>query len=139
MVTVAPDRRSAVLRVAGHPLPVLLAGGEARELPGPPSHPPLGIGAPPSSWGGIPIALPARWELLLYTDGLIEGKVGEGDERLGSDRLVDLVRGRAHVSAGPAESGPQLIERLIATARRLNGGDLTDDVAVLLLAVDGDG
>jgi serine phosphatase RsbU (regulator of sigma subunit) len=136
-LTVAPDRRSAVLRVAGHPLPVLVDGADAAELPGPPSRPPLGIGAPASAWPGVPIALPERWELLLYTDGLIEGRVGAGTERLGSERLVDLVRERA--AAGPGETGAELIARLIDTARRLNGGDLTDDVAVLLLAVDGDG
>jgi hypothetical protein len=32
------------------------------------------------------------------------------------------------------EPGQALIDRLIATAERLNGGDLADDVAVLVLA-----
>jgi serine phosphatase RsbU (regulator of sigma subunit) len=136
MLTISPDRRSAALRVAGHPLPVLLADGAAGELPSPPSRPPLGIGAAPRAWPAMPIALPARWELLLYTDGLIEGKIGPGDERLGSARLVDLVRARAELTHEPSETGTQLIERLIATARELNGGDLTDDVAVLVLAVN---
>jgi serine phosphatase RsbU (regulator of sigma subunit) len=132
MVTVAPDRRSAVLRVAGHPLPVLMADGTARELPRPPSRPPLGIGAAGAPWPGVPVQLPESWELLLYTDGLIEGRMREGgSERLGTARLVDLVSDRD----AALESGEQLIERLIATARELNGGDLTDDVAVLVLAM----
>jgi serine phosphatase RsbU (regulator of sigma subunit) len=137
MVTVAPDRRAAVLRVAGHPLPVLLAGGTATELPGPSSRPLLGIGARATGWAGMALELPDRWELLLYTDGLIEGRTGVNGARLGSERLVDLVRERADTRA--SESGQALIERLIATARELNGEELTDDVAVLLLTVGADG
>jgi serine phosphatase RsbU (regulator of sigma subunit) len=137
MVTVAPDRRTAVLHVAGHPLPVLLAGGTAAELPGPSSRPPLGIGEGAAGWPGMALELPDRWELLLYTDGLIEGRTGGDGERLGSERLVDLVRERTGARA--SESGPALIERLIATARELNGEELADDVAVLLLTVGEDG
>jgi serine phosphatase RsbU (regulator of sigma subunit) len=85
----------------------------------------------------MPLELPDRWELLLYTDGLIEGRTGGDGERLGSERLVDLVRERT--GARDSESGPALIERLIATARDLNGEELADDVAVLLLTVGEDG
>ncbi|HWI72334.1 MAG TPA: SpoIIE family protein phosphatase, partial [Baekduia sp.] len=67
--------------------------------------------------------------LVLYTDGLIEGRVGAGPERLGTRRLVGLV-----AAGGPAESGRALIDRLIGTAEELNGGDLADDVAVLVVA-----
>jgi serine phosphatase RsbU (regulator of sigma subunit) len=128
MVSVAPDRRSAIVRVAGHPLPVLIAGGQAHELDGPASRPPLGVGARPGSWPAMPLALPAGWQLLLYTDGLIEGRIDGGPERLGSERLVELV------ATGAPEAGAQLVARLIATAERLNGGDLADDVAVLVVA-----
>jgi serine phosphatase RsbU (regulator of sigma subunit) len=137
MVSVAPDRRSAILRVAGHPLPVLVAGGEVAELPGPAARPLLGIGARRAGWPGVAVELPGAWELLLYTDGLIEGRIGSDGERLGSERLVDLVRGRA--GAHGSESGQALIERLIATARQLNGEELTDDVAVLMLTMGADG
>ncbi|HWH96126.1 MAG TPA: SpoIIE family protein phosphatase [Baekduia sp.] len=133
MVSIPPDRRSAAVRVAGHPLPVLIADGAATELPGPSSRPPLGIGAPPGSWPEVAVTLPLGWQLLLYTDGLIEGRVDGGTERLGAQRLVRLVADRA--SADGAEPGARLIDRLIATAERLNGGDLTDDVALLVLAV----
>lgn len=129
MVSVAPDRRSAVVRVAGHPLPILAETGPARpaahELAAPRRRPPLGIAAG-FGWDPVEVALPAGWRLVLYTDGLIEGRTGAGPERLGAHRLVDLV------AAGPGEeSGRALIDRLIGTAERLNGGDLTDDVAVL--------
>lgn len=128
MVSVAPDRRSAIVRVAGHPLPILVADGAAGELPGPASRPPLGVGARAGSWPATAVPLPAGWQLVLYTDGLIEGRVDGGPQRLGSERLVELV------ASGAPEGGAALIDRLIATAEDLNGGDLADDVAVLVLA-----
>jgi serine phosphatase RsbU (regulator of sigma subunit) len=131
MISVAPDRRSATVRVAGHPLPIVLADGRAYELPGPLTRPPLGIGAGGGgSWPEHPVELPERWQLLLYTDGLIEGRIGGSPQRLGSERLVAL----AAEQAGH-EDGGALVDRLIGTAERLNGGDLADDVAVLVLAV----
>jgi serine phosphatase RsbU (regulator of sigma subunit) len=130
MISVAPDRRTATVRVAGHPLPIVIADGEAHELPGPLTRPPLGIGAGAGTWPEVPVALPERWQLLLYTDGLIEGRVAGAAERLGGERLVALVAERAG-----AEDGAALIDRLIATAERLNGDDLADDVAVLVLAL----
>jgi len=134
MVSVTPDRQRAIARVAGHPLPILVPGdgdgdgdaAGARELPGPPRRPPLGIGAG-LGWEPVAVALPAAWRLVLYTDGLIEGRTGAGPERLGVRRLVELVG----AGSGHEESGRALIDRLIGTAERLNGGDLTDDVAVL--------
>jgi serine phosphatase RsbU (regulator of sigma subunit) len=132
MVSIAPDRRSATLRVAGHPLPVLVNGAQATELPAPPSRPPLGVGATAGAWPEVAVALPAGWQLLLYTDGLIEGRVDGGDDRLGAQRLVALVAERA--AAGDTRPGSVLIDHLIATAEHFNGGDLADDVAVLVLA-----
>lgn len=134
MVSVAPDRRRAIVRVAGHPLPILVetdpARPAARELPGPYRRPPLGIAAG-LGWDPVAVELPAGWRLVLYTDGLIEGRMGAGPERLGVGRLVELVDAVPADAAGSPESGRALIDRLIGTAERLNGGDLTDDVAVL--------
>ena len=129
MVSVAPDRRSAVVRVAGHPLPILVNGG-ASEVPVPQRRPPLGVDAG-IGWSPVSVDLPAGWRLVLYTDGLIEGRTGAGPERLGTGRLVDLV-----AEGGGAEPGRALIDRLIGTAERLNGGDLADDVAVLVVATE---
>jgi serine phosphatase RsbU (regulator of sigma subunit) len=138
MLSVAPDRRSAELRLAGHPVPILVAGSGVHELPGAIPRPPLGVGAPGEESPCARVALPAAWALVLYTDGLIEGRAGEGGERLGAAGLVRLV---ARHAAGhrSASSGRALIDRLIATALRLNGGDLADDAAVLVLSVEVDG
>lgn len=132
MVSVAPDRASAVVQVAGHPLPILVAGGGpgVAEVPVPRRRPPLGVDAG-IGWEPVAVALPAGWRLVLYTDGLIEGRTGAGPERLGARRLVDLV---AEGEGAAAEPGRALIDRLIGTAERLNGGDLADDVAVLVVA-----
>lgn len=66
---------------------------------------------------------------MLYTDGLIEGRIGVGNQRLGQDGMVELVR--RQLAAGMR--GEELLERTVTEVRDLNGGDLTDDVAVVLL------
>ncbi|MBI5106248.1 MAG: SpoIIE family protein phosphatase, partial [Solirubrobacterales bacterium] len=116
MVSVAPDRRSATLRLAGHPPPLLLSGDGVASLPGGGSRPPLGV-LPSMLWPSVEVALGADpWRLLLYTDGLIEGRVGDGTERLGAHRLAEIVRDAA---SAVAEDG--LLEHLIGTAEALNG------------------
>lgn len=67
---------------------------------------------------------------MLYTDGLIEGRIGEGKERLGQDGMVEMIN--RHLAEGL--SGEGLLEASVTEARRLNGGELTDDVAVVLLS-----
>lgn len=133
MISIAPDRRSARLYLAGHPAPLLLDGPEVRALPEE-TGPALGL-LPGAVWPDHELTLPPSWSLLLYTDGLIEGHVGEGPDRLGTDGLVRLTRGIAigRPTAGRAE-GAALIDDLVERVERMNGGDLTDDLAVLLLA-----
>jgi serine phosphatase RsbU (regulator of sigma subunit) len=99
--------------------------------------PPLGI-FEQGEWPAASVALEGRWSLLLYTDGLVEGRIGAGHERLGEQRLVEMVE--RHVAAAPAwpEGAPALIGGLIAEVERLNGEPLTDDLAVLLLSNCGD-
>ena len=75
------------------------------------------------------VELGAEWSLMLYTDGLIEGHIGQGRERLGQDGMVEIVR--RQLAAGLR--GEKLLRATVNEARDLNGGELTDDVAVLLL------
>jgi serine phosphatase RsbU (regulator of sigma subunit) len=72
---------------------------------------------------------------MLYTDGLIEGYEnpearGAGGHRLGEDGMQRLL---SSLLAGGLQSGP-LADALLSEVQQLNGGELTDDVAVLLLA-----
>lgn len=66
---------------------------------------------------------------MLYTDGLIEGRVGAGSRRLGQTGLADLIGD--HQAAGLTRG--RLVDSAIAEVEELNGGALTDDVAVILL------
>jgi serine phosphatase RsbU (regulator of sigma subunit) len=128
-VDIAPDGRRAGLCLAGHPSPLLARPGRpAQLLPYDNNGPALGL-LPGARWPRMEVKLGAEWSLMLYTDGLIEGRVGEGRERLGQDGMVEMVR--RQLSEGLR--GEALLRASVNEVRDLNGGELTDDVAVLLL------
>ncbi|TMR90966.1 PP2C family protein-serine/threonine phosphatase [Nonomuraea basaltis] len=118
MATITPDLRYARMRVVGHPPPVLVRDGEVEAVAGAPSGPPLGI-FPDGEWSVIDVPLGDKWSIMLYTDGLIEAAVGERNELLGVEGLVDLVR----------EHGAVDLDRLIRHV-----GTLSDDLAVVLVS-----
>ncbi|MFE5809634.1 PP2C family protein-serine/threonine phosphatase [Streptomyces sp. NPDC056491] len=129
-VDIAPDGRRAGLCLAGHPAPLISRPGRrAQLLPYENSGPALGL-LPRARWPRRQVELGGSWSLMLYTDGLIEGHIGEGKERLGQDGMVDMIN--RHLDRGL--SGEGLLEASVTEARRLNGGELTDDVAVVLLS-----
>ncbi len=128
MTSVHPDRTSGWIRMAGHLPPLLVSRGGVAELPTRPGAP-LGL-SEVRDWPGIPIRLDGSWSILLYTDGLIEGRIGKGAERLGSESLMDLIR---DALSGPDQPGEALLDQVIDRVRELNGGDLDDDLAVLAL------
>jgi serine phosphatase RsbU (regulator of sigma subunit) len=144
MVSVTPDRRTGRVRMAGHLPPLLLTGGGVLELQTPTS-PPLGLGQA-HDWPGTPVRLDGSWSILLYTDGLIEGRIGKGSERLGSEGLMELIKdalraapegnGEAGARATPADG--RLLDRVIEHVRDLNGRDLDDDLAILALGYSPD-
>ncbi|MGW2252166.1 PP2C family protein-serine/threonine phosphatase [Kitasatospora sp. NPDC001660] len=123
----------ARLYLAGHPAPLLLgADHQPMTLPSDLAGPALGLlpcDDGEAAWPAYELELRPGWRLLLYTDGLIEGRVGAGSRRLGQDGLADLVGD--HQSAGLTRG--RLVDSAIAEVEELNGGALTDDVAVLLL------
>ncbi|MFF4550405.1 PP2C family protein-serine/threonine phosphatase [Streptomyces sp. NPDC001406] len=128
-VDISPDGRSAGLCLAGHPSPLIARPGRPAELlPYDNNGPALGLlrGA---RWPRMQVELGAEWSLMLYTDGLIEGRVGGGGERLGQEGMVRMVR--RQLAAGLR--GEDLLRSAVHEVRELNGGELTDDVAVVLL------
>jgi serine phosphatase RsbU (regulator of sigma subunit) len=142
MMSVAPDRSAGQVRMAGHLPPLLVSRGGVLELQTPTS-PPLGLGRV-EHWPGTQFALDGSWSLLLYTDGLIEGRIGKGSERLGSEGLMDLIRATLR-AGGNGETGTVgaladdvLLDRVIEHVRTLNGRDLDDDLAILALAYSPD-
>ena len=129
MISVHPDRNTGWVRMAGHLPPLLLNRRGVSELPTL-SAAPLGL-SEVRDWPGTQVRLDGSWSILLYTDGLIEGRIGKGSERLGSEALMDLIRESLGVPDNPGE---ELLDQVIDRVRELNGGDLDDDLAVLALS-----
>ena len=131
-VWVGPDRRQVTIALAGHPPPLLVEDGRVGVLEVP-HGPALGIepdGDEP--WPASTLTLERPWLLLCYTDGLVEGRNGAGaTERFGIERLVDTVTTLADRHPRPTE----LLDRLLATVQDANGGQLSDDVAIVCLSV----
>ena len=129
-VDIAPDGRRAGLCLAGHPSPLIARQARAAQLlPYENSGPALGL-LPRARWPRRQVELGASWSLMMYTDGLIEGRsAGPGSPRLGQDGMVDMVNRQL----AEGLRGEELLEAAVTEVRSLNGGELTDDVAVLLL------
>jgi serine phosphatase RsbU (regulator of sigma subunit) len=128
-IDISPEGRRAGVCLAGHPAPLAVRPGRPpRLLPSDDSGPALGL-LPDARWPRRRVELGAAWSLMMYTDGLIEGRVGEGAQRLGQEGMLDVVT--RQLAAG--RCGEELLDATVTEARALNGGELTDDVAVLLL------
>ncbi len=133
MVSVAPDRATGELRIAGHPPPVLVDVDGLRAVDDTHVTPPLGF-ADPADWHGSPLRFHGDWALLLYTDGLIDGRIGNGSERFGEQRLVELLEERGAADVRRLRDASPLLDELVGEVERLHGGDLTDDVAMVVVA-----
>ena len=134
MLSIDPSRTAARLYLAGHPPPLLITRAGVRPLDTP-RRTPLGVGDG-TVWPSGEIALGEAWSVVMYTDGLIEGRVGRGDERLDVNGLVVLVESVLASGApgvGPGERNDRLLDEVIGRVRELNGGDLDDDLAVVAL------
>ncbi|MER5440516.1 SpoIIE family protein phosphatase [Streptomyces sp. NPDC002790] len=128
-VDISPDSRRAGLCLAGHPAPLIATPGRpAGLLPYENNGPALGL-LPKARWPRMQVELGPSWSLMLYTDGLIEGRIGQGRQRLGQEGMVEMIRRQR----AQGLTGEALLEAAMNEVRDLNGGDLTDDVAVLLL------
>ena len=123
----AGGRREAVVRLAGHPPPVLLRP-ELRLLK-PPVGVPLGV-LPEATWEPLTVPLVPGWAMLTYTDGLIEGRGPEPGEPLWEEGLHAVL-------AQERDTDLELLPaRLVERAQEFNGGPLADDVAILILSED---
>ncbi|WP_219416426.1 PP2C family protein-serine/threonine phosphatase [Pseudonocardia nigra] len=130
-VAIRPDAggpgSEALVRLAGHPPAVALRPG-----PRPAASPvglPLGV-AVDASWEPMTVPLGPEWALLLYTDGLIEGKGPVPGEPLWEEGLLEVLEQERDTDL------ERLPARLVERAQEFNGGPLSDDVAILLLSSD---
>lgn len=128
MLSVDPSRRTGRLHLVGHPPPLLITEGGVRELKAP-VRTPVGVGSG-TRWPSSEVELGEAWTVLMYTDGLIEGRVGTRSRRLDVDGLVGLVE--AALAKGLRDA--PLLDHVISVVRELNGGDLDDDMAVVALS-----
>jgi serine phosphatase RsbU (regulator of sigma subunit) len=129
-LTIHADRSAGVLVAAGHPPPVVL-GPPARTVGEGMSGHLLGV-MPAPKWTPVDLALGPGASVLLYTDGLIEGRAARGStERLGVEALVELT----DQLTGTGLTGTDLLDALLAEAHERNGAPMTDDVALCLVSI----
>jgi serine phosphatase RsbU (regulator of sigma subunit) len=130
MVRVDAQRSSARFWLAGHPWPLLIDREQVAVLPTQVSGIALGVDDT-RTWVATDHAIDPSDRLLLFTDGLVEG-YGDTDRstRLGEDGMRELLSQQLLAGA----IGQALVEGLMADVRRKNGGELTDDVAILLVS-----
>jgi serine phosphatase RsbU (regulator of sigma subunit) len=135
-ITVAPDRRSLRMRLAGHPPPLLIEGDRGRLLPNTELGVPLGLLPEASSWRSLDVPLAPGWTLLLYTDGAFEGRVAGSVDRLGHENMADMLMADIRADPDWSRSPGTVLDRLIANVENLNSGPLDDDVALVLVTHD---
>jgi PAS domain S-box-containing protein len=135
-----PGHDRITVALAGHPPPLLAHDGELQVVEVP-SGPGLGIVDHPYPWEAGELAVRGAWTLLCYTDGLVEGRSAPGSvERFGIDALAAVAAGLLGHGTGTDE----LVDGLLDVVHEANGGELSDDVAILCVsrtaaAAEGDG
>jgi serine phosphatase RsbU (regulator of sigma subunit) len=126
-ITLAADLTSAGIRLGGHPAPLVIGDGRVEQVSVARPGPLLGL-VDEARWPASDLHLGPEWALMLFTDGVIEGRTPDG-QRLDVAGLVDLVT--VAVAGGCTLGG--LADEVIGAAEQANGGPLPDDVALFLL------
>ena len=121
------DRRSVRVLRAGHPGLLLRTPGHVELVEGP-AGPAVGLEAG-SSWPEDELPLPPGTGLVLFTDGLFEGRVGPRSQRLGEEGLLAMARDLAMLP--PSSFVDTLLDTTEAAAAPYGG--LADDVAIVHL------
>ncbi len=122
-----PDQRSVRVVRAGHPGLLLRTPGHVELVEGP-AGPAVGLESG-TSWPEQVLALPPAAGLVLFTDGLFEGRVGPDSERLGEEGLLAMARDLAVLPP------PGFVDTLLDTTEAAAApyGGLADDVAIVHL------
>jgi serine phosphatase RsbU (regulator of sigma subunit) len=136
-VDIGPAGDAMDVRLAGHHPPFVIDDGSPdgdgadRTVTVAPAAPGTLLGPfPGARRRATTLALPARWRVLLYTDGLIEGRAhADTRQRLGVDATGAIVA--RLVRQGLA--GDELLDQLLAAVEDANGEPLADDIALCLV------
>jgi serine phosphatase RsbU (regulator of sigma subunit) len=130
MVSVAPHRDRLSVYLAGHPAPVLVEELSAAPIDESRRGVPLGVLAE-ASWEAVDVAVAPGWGLLVYTDGLVEGRDRDG-EQLWSEGLVALLD-RQLAGAPRWRDDAAAVLAALVDAVKADRPRRTDDLAALLL------
>ncbi|MGN0120105.1 MAG: PP2C family protein-serine/threonine phosphatase, partial [Streptomyces albidoflavus] len=122
-----PDRRSVRVVRAGHPGMLIRSGATVRQVETPGGMA-LGLLPGRGEWPQEEVELPEGGHVVLFTDGLFEGRTGP-DTRLGEEGLLELALRNADLE--PAAFVDALVDGASEGAAPFGG--LADDVAVLHL------
>ena len=122
-VVVDPRRGTVACAAAGHPPPrLVLADGTVRAV----GAEGLVLGVEDGQrYDEVSSELPIGGAVVLYTDGVVEAR--RDGELYGAERLDELLARRRNASAA------ELAGAVVADCRRFAGGELLDDVAVVVL------
>jgi serine phosphatase RsbU (regulator of sigma subunit) len=115
---------------AGHPRPLLL-GSPTTPIDleaGPPLGIPPGLG---EGWHNAVVPLPSQFSLVVYTDGLVEGRRSPSSSaRYGEESLAAWLDAQSLDGRVDDET----LDRLLADVEAANGRPLSDDVALVALS-----
>ncbi|MFI9392333.1 PP2C family protein-serine/threonine phosphatase [Streptomyces bauhiniae] len=119
------EQRATVVRAGHHGL--LRRGTREVDWVEVPGGPALGLIPGGARWPTAELPVPPGASVVLFTDGLFEGHVSRGPQRLGEEGLLELARGAAGLAPD------EFVDRLIGEAEGLaeEQGGLADDVAVV--------
>ncbi|MER6348662.1 PP2C family protein-serine/threonine phosphatase [Streptomyces sp. NPDC001595] len=128
LAAVPGEQGASVVRAGHHGL--LQRTGRDVEWVEVPGGPALGMVPGGARWGSAELPVPTGSSVVLFTDGLFEGHVSHGPQRLGEEGLLTLAQEAAGL---PPEA---FVDRLIGKAESLaeERGGLADDVAVVHLS-----
>ena len=134
IASVSLDHRlsRAEVLLCGHPSPLLVRGDGVEELDG--NHLPILTLLEGDRPEPFVVELDGDWGLLLFTDGLFEGRAAPGVRaRFGVDGLARELESLAATDT-PRD---RWAAALFAAVEQANGGPLADDVAALLVGTRG--
>jgi serine phosphatase RsbU (regulator of sigma subunit) len=128
-VVLRHDRHQLMWATAGHPVPLLNAGGRVwplqREAA---SGPPLGVDDD-AIYRAETDVIPQKGRLLLFTDGISEAAPSHRDKLFGTDRIAQVLQ-----ESLAEKSTSAILERLFSAAKTFAKKDgLSDDATALLL------
>ena len=126
-----PSARRLLVASAGHPRPIVLS--RRAEVVDVEAGPPLGLPADLGlSWSSEEFVLDRTAAVMLYTDGLVEGRRAPGSpHRYGEEALAAWLDS---ATATPSSIATADLDGLLVDVEAANGGPLPDDVAVVVLA-----